>query len=431
MESKLQPQTNPDEKAPSTLMRVAHLFLPFVAIACGILLTMWLVNTKPKAHQRPKLKNATVVRVQEVQPRTETISLEAMGTIVPAQSITLASEVTGKITALSPSFYPGGVFAKDTPMAYIDKRNYTLSLRQKKATLLSARAALSIEGGNQMVAKKEFELLGETVSDAEKSLMLRAPQLDQLRADLENAQASYNQAELDLNRTTITAPFNGMVQDLTTDVGSLVGSGTSLGSFVGTDAFWLELLIPVADLQWIDIPQNKNDKGSAVRLFNQAGWGENFREAHIIGLMAGLETNGRLAKILVRIDDPLALLPKNSGKPRVLLDSYVHAEIMGKPIKNAIAIDRNHIHDGDTLWVITPEETLEIREVSPIFKDKKRVILHSGISTGESYITSSIAAPVDGMLLQKEDKQQKKNKAQKASKVQGAAQPPKVSQSKE
>lgn len=407
MDNNLHHSNTPDEQTPSTLVRVGRLLLPVIAIGCGVLLTMWLVNSKPKAQQRPKLKNTTFVTVEQAQPTTETISLEAMGTIIPAKTITVAAEVTGKITALAPSFYPGGLFSEKSPMAYVDKRNYSLSLRQKQAALLSAKAALRLEGGNQMVAKKEFELLGETVSEAEKALMLRAPQLNQLRADVESAQASYNQAELDVQRTTITAPFNGMVQGLSTDIGSFVGVGTSLAHFVGTDAFWLELLIPVADLQWIDIPESRGEEGSKVRLYNLAGWGTQSRDATIIGLMAGLETNGRLAKILVRIDDPLALLPKNIGKPRVLLDTYVRAEIIGLPIENGIALNRNHVHDGDTIWILTPEKTLEIRTITPIFKDKDRVIVESGIDSGEMYITSSIAAPVNGMLLEREDEPQK------------------------
>lgn len=406
MDSKLDNSNNMENPVPPKLIRIGRFLLPLVAIACGILLTMWLINTKPQAKQRPKLKNTTLVTTENASQGSQAIHLEAMGTIIPAKSITVAAEVTGKITELSPSFYPGGLFTKDAAMASIDQRNYNLVLKQRKASLLSAQAALSIEGGNQMVAKKEFELLGETVSAEEKALMLRTPQLEQLQADLANAQANYAQAQLDVDRTTIKAPFNGMLQDINTNTGSYVGTGTSLGNFVGTDDFWLELLIPVADLQWIDIPENSNDLGSSVRIFNQAAWGKQYREGHIVGLMAGLETNGRLAKILVRITDPLALSPQNSGKPRVLLGSYVRAEITGVAIDNAIAIDRSHIHDGDTLWVMTPEGGLEIRKIFPLFKDKNRVIISSGISPSEAYITSSIAAPIDGMLLQQNDHDQ-------------------------
>jgi multidrug efflux system membrane fusion protein len=81
----------------------------------------------------------------------------------------------------------------------------------RKSDLELAKSNLSIQMGRQDVARKDFELIGQELSAENKALVLREPQLESAKANVEAAQAAVNQAQLNLQRTTITAPFDAHV----------------------------------------------------------------------------------------------------------------------------------------------------------------------------------------------------------------------------
>src|SRR5690606_2686182 len=76
-----------------------------------------------------------------------------------------------------------------------------------------------IESGRQAIARAEWDLLAPDTADAEASrdLALRLPQLKEREAVVEVAEARVKQAELELERTRITAPCDGQI--LREDVG--------------------------------------------------------------------------------------------------------------------------------------------------------------------------------------------------------------------
>ncbi|MGL1931566.1 MAG: efflux RND transporter periplasmic adaptor subunit [Desulfotalea sp.] len=394
----------------STFGKIISVVMPFVAIACAVLFTIWMINTKPKAKKRPPIKNSLMVETKTIHFTAQEVIIEAMGNVSPARKTTIAAEVSGIITSMNKKMNPGGYFLTNEAMVQIDKSNYLFAKEQRKAEYISAKSELAIEAGNQLVAQKEFELLGESVSSQEQYLMLRKPQLEKLEAGLKAAKSNLKLAEKNLSRTTIKAPYNGMVNSLNTNIGSLVGGGSGLVEYIGTDLFWLELLVPVSDLKWITFSTEKQ-KGSEVKIFNDSVWGKkSYRIGHVMKHSASLEAQGRLAQIIVVIDDPLALKPENKNKQLLLLNSYVKTEIAGGNLNDIVSINRKYIHDNNKIWVLTSDNQLNIRQINPLFKNKSQVFINKSISEGELLITSTIPAPINGMLLQKINKtRDKKN----------------------
>lgn len=385
------------EKSP--LGKFISVTLPIIAIGCGIVLTIWLVNTKPQAKKRPAIKNNLTVEAQPIKFSNHDISVSAMGQVSAARDITLSAEVSGLILSMDKNMYPGGYFAKGDNMVQIDKSDYLIAVAQAQTNVTSAKTELAIEAGNQLVAEKEFELLGENVSKQEHDLMLRKPQLEQLKSSLKATTSSLDLAKKNLSRTTITAPFNGMIENLSTNIGSLVGGGSGLAQYVGTDTFWLELLVPVSDLKWITFAEG-DKAGSEVKISNDSAWpAGSFRIGHVMRQSASLEEDGRLAKITVSISDPLSLQNENKDKPKLLIGSYVKAEIASGTLDNIVSINRKYIHDGNKIWLMTKEGSLEVREITPIFKDQDQYFIKDNLIEDEMLITSTIAAPIEGMLV--------------------------------
>jgi RND family efflux transporter MFP subunit len=359
-----------------------------------------LMQSGPQAKPRIKVRNATLVNVQMLEVGPQMTALSVMGTVKPSREVLLKPQVNGEIISLSNEFLPGGHFRTGERLLQVDPSDYRLAIRRLASDVAKVQAEIQLEQGNQLVAQKEYELLGEQVSDAEKSLMLRQPQLETLQASLEAAQARLDQARLDLQRTEIDTPFNAMVMSREVNLGTRVTSASTLAMLVGTDIYWVEVLVPVSQLRWIEIPRADDQQGSEVRISNPSAWGQGVsRVGRVVRLAAGLEEQGRMARLLIEVPDPLALKPSNKDLPQMLIDSYVQVEIMGRELPAVAAIDRELIRDGETVWIMNDQDLLDIREVEIVFKGRDQVLVSSGIQDGERLVVSNLPTPVQGMTL--------------------------------
>lgn len=379
---------------------ILRTLVPVAVLAAGAAVALWLMETGPQAKPRPQARNATLVAVSTVDYGPQQTVVSGMGTVAAARNVELKPRVNGEIIELNRNLVPGGHFRKGETMLKIDPTDYRLAVRQLATDVAKAESDLQLEQGNQLVAQKEYKLLGETVSNEEKALMLRRPQLENLRATLEAARAKLEQARIDLARTEIKAPFNAVVQSRAVNIGTRADESSVLATLVGTDAYWVEVSVPVSQLRWIRIPQTDGDQGSLVRVFDSAAWGDGvFRQGRVIRLEAGLEEQGRMARLLVRVEDPLGLKPGSAGQPRMLIGSYVRVEIEGQAVASAAAIKREFIRNGNSVWVMNSKGGLDIRPVKIAFRGTDRLLITGGIDPGERLVTTDLASPVAGMPL--------------------------------
>ena len=394
-------------KPPRFSRFVMNVVMPLAALACAIIITGHLIKTGPKATPAKKPPTAVLVEVQTLTPGPQQTMVSGMGEIIAAKEIELKPQVNGEIVDISDYFQPGGSFLTGDELVRIDKTDYELIIRQLKSDLATAESELALEMGNQRIAEREFSLLGEEVSSEEKSLILRQPQLIKNKASRDDVLARLRQSQLDLQRTVIKAPFNGVVAEKMVDIGAMVGETSPLARIVGTDAFWLRLTLPAEKLRWLKIPDANGAVGSRVSIYPQGStMSSSTREGEVVRLLASLEDQGRMAQLLIRVDDPLSLKEENRGKPKLLLGSYVRAEVEGITIPSGFRIDRSHLRDGNTVWLMSDEGKLDIREVELVFRDQDAVIVSSGVTGGENLVVSPLSSPIAGTPLKIEDQQQ-------------------------
>ena len=106
-----------------------------------------------------------------------------------------------------------------------------------------------------------------------------------------------------------------------------------------------------------------------------------------------------MARLIVEVDDPFTLKPENSDKPVLLMNSFVSVEIEGRELGQVVSIARTHLRDGDSLWIMGADDTLEIRKVDIVFRGHDQVLVTAGIRAGERLVVTDLAAPVAGMPL--------------------------------
>jgi len=382
---------------------IIKVIVPLLIVGAALGFTKYQMDTRPQAKRKKPPGQARLVMVETARQETMAAIVDkGMGTVMPAQRVTLMPEVSGLVTALDEAVIPGGFVEANQTLIHIDARDYHAALNQRLGERAQALLNLKLELGNQKIAKQEYELLSQEVEGDERELVLRQPHLASAEAALQAVEAAVMRAELDLERCRIVAPFNAVIETKHVDPGARVGPSSALLTLAGTDAYWIDLKVPVADLKWIKIPKGNQRNGSKVKVFDQDAWGpQGWREGRVIRLLAGLETQGRMARLLVAVEDPLAL-DRQQGKPPMLLDSFVRVEIEGIELTGGIPLRRELLRDGDQVWIMKDDQTLEIRPIDILFRGRQQVYVGSGLAPGEKIVITDIAAPVVGMALRQE-----------------------------
>lgn len=390
-------QPNP-ARSPRPIIRIV---LSLVILGVGIGAASYLKNSAPRTKKRPPVKLSPIVLIQTVKPSSYQIIVTAMGTVIPAREVVLKSRVSGEIVEIHPEFTEGGFLKKDMRIIQIDPQDYELALARKRSTVTDAEYALKLELGHQAVAKREWELLnqGKAALDMEKELALRQPHLDKVRADLSAAEAELKVAMLDLERTHITLPFNAMVRSKSVDRGSQVTPQEPLAELVGTDAYRVQASLTVDRLEWIDVPVQTGDHGSKAQIIYGRG---NECSGKVIRLLGDLAAEGRMARILVEVADPLGLNSSNQNRTPLLIGEYVRVKILGRKLDNVFQIPRTALKDNSSIWIVGENQTLEIRKVRAVWRDADVVLLKDGLKPGERLIVSDLPAPVEGMTVRVE-----------------------------
>ena len=379
------------------------LFVSIAILLIGGIITSIIFMTEPTAERGGATKEtAMLVSVTEVKRDTFTPTIAAMGTVEPSQEIVLSPRVSGEIISRSEAFTPGSFVDKGQKLLQIDPSDYKNTLQSRKSDLRQAVADLKIEMGRQNIAEKDYQLLNETLSEEQEALILRKPQLNAARSEVEDARAAVEQAELDLQRTTIKAPFDAHILSRNVNVGSQVSPGQNLGRLVGRDTYWVEATVPLAKLRRLEFPKDETAKGAEVRIQNRTAWEEGeFRQGQLYKMVGTLEERTRMARVLVTVSDPLAYLPENDEKPEMMIGSFVEARIQAEPIPDVIRLSRDYVRSNETVWVMK-ENKLRIRDVKIVFQDSKYAYIKEGLNEDDKVVTTNLTTVVDGAALRME-----------------------------
>ena len=295
-------------------------------------------------------------------------------------------------------------------MVRIDSRDYEAQVAARKDQVVQAELRLKQEKARQAIAREEWELLGSSIpaDKANQELALRIPQIESAKAALAAAQNALSKAELDLERCTVRAPFNSLVLRENIDPGQVISPQMEIAVLAGTDQYWVQVSVPMEYLPWIEIPK-EDEEGSHVNILQKTGGKNIIRKGHVIRLLGDLDPNGRLARLLISIDDPLNLKNDKDQLP-LLLGSYVTVDIAGKTMKDIMVIPRDAIRnlDGEAeskypdskgVWVMDSDDRLHIEPVDIVWREKGSVLVKTELKNGVRLVTSDIPTPLRGMKL--------------------------------
>ena len=117
----------------------------------------------------------------------------------------------------------------------IDPRTFQATLDQARGQLAQAQAKLVDLEAN---AKRAVDLLAKNVISREQ-YDDQVQAFEAAKADVEAAQAAVENAQLDLDFTTVVSPVDGYLTNINTSPGTFVAAGQQLLALVDTSTFWV------------------------------------------------------------------------------------------------------------------------------------------------------------------------------------------------
>ncbi|MEX0968784.1 MAG: efflux RND transporter periplasmic adaptor subunit [Bacteroidia bacterium] len=374
------------------------LIVSLIILVVAGAITAVIFLTEPDAERAGATKKTPMlVDVTEAQRGTFRPVIIATGIVQPTNDIVLSPRVSGEIISLAKGFMPGGFVKKNEVLLQIDPADYRNELKLRQSELSQVQSDLQIEQGRQDVARQDYELVEEMLDTGNEGLMLRQPQLRQVQAQVEAMQAAAEQAELNLERTVLRAPFDAHILSRNVNVGSQVAPGDDLGRMVGRDEYWVVTTVPLSKLPWITFPSPGQEHGSEAKIVDNKAWKTGqYRNGHVFRLIGALEDQTRMARLLISVSDPLAY--KNDTLPVLMINSFVEARIHGEMLSDVIRLNRDHLRENETVWVMEKDQ-LQIRKVEVIFMDADYAYIASGINAGEQVVTTNLSTVAEGAPL--------------------------------
>jgi RND family efflux transporter MFP subunit len=335
------------------------------------------------------------VRVMPAIKKDVQMTVKSQGSVRAKTESELVAQVSGVIRSISSSFVAGGFFEKGNILIHLDSRDYKYRYTQAQHKVSQAELALKLEEQQADIAKTEWVQMNEGTPPA---LVSREPQLAEAQASLESAKAGLMQAQLDLDRTKIRAPFSGRVKAKNADIGRYVTPGMSLARIYSIDVAEVRLPLPDKDLKYLGLPfdfrnQVNSEDGPEVILSGDfAGENRNWigKLSHIEG---EFDSRSRMIHTVARVSDPYS----EQYEAPLTVGMYVHAEIIGKKVNGLIEIPRVALRNQNQVLVVDSDNRIHFRDVGLFRIDGEVVYISDGIKDNELICVSQPKTVVDGM----------------------------------
>ncbi|WP_439134491.1 efflux RND transporter periplasmic adaptor subunit [Pseudomaricurvus sp.] len=408
---------------------------PVAILILGGLLVLAVATLKPNPTPTPVATPPPLsVTVVHAEPSAQAITVKSQGTVAPRREIDLVAEVSGRITQVDPNFVDGAFVKAHQPLITIDPRDYETALLGAEARVADASQLLATEKGRTRQAKREWRDLGNREANA---LFLREPQLAAAEAQLQSAKADRDQAQLNLERTQVSIPFDGRIRTTQVDLGQYVTPGTPIASVYDTSL--AEIRLPLTDRQiaLVDLPLGLNGDlptapdtdethttGPEVTLIGTIAGKRYSWRGHITRTEASLDTRSRLYYAVAEVKDPFRVtgnfLNNDDIQAPLIVGLFVEAHIQGRQLEGVITVPHEALFKRNHLYTLDADNRVHEKSVSLLHTDGQQAWIRGDLHQGEPIVVGRQSLLNEGMVVTPQPQSDQKDEAQQLVKDQVA-----------
>jgi len=383
--------------AKAKLIRIA---LPLLIIAAGVLAARVLIITRPEPKKEVRESPGALVETVTVSRGERQVLVNGTGTVQARQQVEIIPQVSGRVVEISPSLVVGGFFRQGELLFRVEDADYRLAIDRAQAALAKSEFDLATVEGQSRVARQEWERLDLSGGkEPPTPLVLYEPQLKNAQASLLSARAALRQAEIDLERTAVLAPFAGMIRSESVDLGQLVRSGSPVVTLAGTDEAEIVVPLPLPELGWLQIPRpGAKEPGSPATVQLTTG-GRTFEwHGRIVRSLGEVDPQGRMARVVVAIDDPYGLKAQDAARQELAIGTFVQVVLHGETLPSVAVLPAAALRDGQQVWLMN-DNILKFRQVEVVRRTREEIVIGAGLQDGERVVLTNVAGAAEGMKL--------------------------------
>lgn len=433
--------------------------LPVVILGAAVTAFMFLGSQKPPPRRAVEAPAAVAVRTTPLQKMAGRIEIDADGVVVPLREVTLAAEVPGRVLRKSEACRAGQSVKAGDVLFEIDPRDYQLEVQRLEGEL--RQAALNIEEINEELAqnvsstdlsRRQVDLASREVSrldtlkanrivtetEHERALreeltvtnaltMLQGQKrvLTKRRERFTEAESlastMLERAKLDLSRTQVLAPMDGIVVEDKVEQDSFVSKGTPLVMLEDTSAVEVKTSLRMDELAqvWGGRPADGDGLGAydlpdaPARVVFTMGdrtyeWDGVLSRQEGRGLDEKTRTlpcrvlvaNPADVKAIDRYGATMATLPPEA--PRSLLRGmFVEVRVQVDVPQPLVAVPQEAVRPSGDMFLMR-DDKLVIVHPRPFHSGGGLIAFNeaeSGLLQTDRVVTSQLANPREGMQL--------------------------------
>ncbi len=368
--------------------------LPVLIIAIGIAAFILLTHLKKEPPRQQPRAQGVLVETTRLAAVDHQVIVYASGTVSPARQISLTSQVAGRISQVSPKLVAGGLVSAGEVLFEIEAADYQLAVEQARAEVAQGEVALAKEQEQARIAREEWTRIDLPDKGEPGPLVSREIQLKQQQAILAAAKAQLKKAQINLDRTTVRAPFNGRIREEAIGLGQYVSPGVSLGVLAGTDV--AEIAIPLATAEAAWLTQYK--AGEIKADIYQAENSRNHWTGKVVRSLGEIDPASRTATLILAVADPYHL-QSGSAAPVLPHGQFVAVEIQGPVLNDVVIIPRQALQDGNQIRLVGEGNKLRLQQVEILRREQDQLILRNDGLDDQQLILTSLTGAAPGTQL--------------------------------
>ena len=370
-----------------------RVYIPILFIALASIGYLGLTKCKRTRPVKTPVKKIPIVESQTVQPEAIQLHVKSQCTVQAAIHGSINVEVSGKIISTEPAYQVGGNFQKGDVLLTLDSRDYEARKAQADANLTRAQLALMEEEARGAQARKEWEATGKDSTAKPSPLVLRVPQLTLARHELHAARQAADIAALNLQRTKLLAPYDGVLTEKLAEIGQVVAGGPATPIAKAYSSSILEARLPVSsrEITFLEL-ENK----PTVEIQAEIGRRTWTWKAHIDRDAGRIDPQTRFHHLVALIN----LNETEPGQPKLQPGQFITATIRAKSVPNLYRVPRHAFVEATTLFIVSKENTLLKRNVVVLHSLGDEILVRDGLSPGDTICLTRLQFMNNGLKVQ-------------------------------
>ncbi|MFP4228994.1 MAG: efflux RND transporter periplasmic adaptor subunit [Salinivenus sp.] len=389
----------------------------------------------PEAETSEPSPQSPLVSTSPVDVRAGSLLVRGTGTVRPVREIELTAEVGGRLTDVSDALVSGGRFEAGTSLARIDPSDYRNAVQQAEAQVIQARVELLQAQEEAGAAREDYERLQDQTGEAPEpdstelgQLVFNEPQVAQAQSNLESAQAALDDAQTNLDRTTLRVPFPGRVRQKQADLGAYVTPGTPIATVYGTEEAEIVVSLSSRKAALIRNLWTSDDQAPDTRLpatVTSSYGGRTYSwEGRVHRVEGTISEQTRTVDVVVRVPDPYNQTPtvqseraeqpedttredtarEDTARPPLAVGTYTTVDIEGRQDGTYHVVPRRAVHTREpdqppVVWTVAGDSMLVEQPVEPIQTVEEQTYLAPTLDPDARVITTDLRVQTDSMSV--------------------------------